>query len=234
MILEKEYLRDRAVMYARKYALMRNPIFYSFAGIGGNCTNFVSQCVLAGSCVMNFTPIYGWYYLSTNRRSASWTGVEYFYNFMVGNTDVGPFGEETTLENAEIGDVIQLQNEEGTFYHTIIITEIRDGEIYICANSNDSLDRALSTYNYANLRVIHILGVRYDTRYIIDCFEALYNPPLPPTEPEDEAENAQPEQEENPTQEENEPPQEEAPPSQEEAPPSQENPSSDQENEPTI
>ena len=57
MILEKEYVRERAVMYARKYALVRNPLFYSFAGIGGNCTNFVSQCVLAGSCVMNFTPV---------------------------------------------------------------------------------------------------------------------------------------------------------------------------------
>ena len=97
--------------YARKYALVRNPLFFSFAGIGGNCTNFVSQCVLAGSCVMNYTPIYGWYYLSTNRRSASWTGVQFFYNFMIENMSVGPFGIEVPLEGAQIGDVIQLQNE---------------------------------------------------------------------------------------------------------------------------
>ncbi len=182
MIVEKEYERERAVLYARKYALVRNPLFFSFAGIGGNCTNFVSQCVLAGSCVMNYTPIYGWYYLSTNRRSASWTGVEFFYNFMIGNTDVGPFAIESTLDGAEIGDVIQLQNSEGVFYHTIIISEIRDGEIYICANSNDALDKPLSEYDYANLRVIHILGVRFDTRFQIDCFESLYSPPLPPVE----------------------------------------------------
>lgn len=178
MIIEKEYARERAVLYARKYALVRNPLFFSFAGIGGNCTNFVSQCVLAGSCVMNYTPIYGWYYLSTNRRSASWTGVEFFYNFMIENVGVGPFGIEDTLERAEVGDIIQLQNEDGIFYHTVIISEIRDGEIYICANSNDALDKPLSEYDYANLRVIHILGVRFDTRFQIDCFDSLYSPPL--------------------------------------------------------
>lgn len=186
MILEKEYFRDRAVMYARKYAFVRNPLFFSFAGIGGNCTNFVSQCVLAGSCVMNYTPIFGWYYLSTNRRSASWTGVQYFYNFITQNTDVGPFGIDVPLSEAEVGDVIQLQNADGIFYHTIIISEIRDGEIYICANSNDARDKPLSDYNYAALRVIHILGVRYDTRFQIDCFESLYSPPIAPAPPTEE------------------------------------------------
>ncbi|MBQ8164148.1 MAG: amidase domain-containing protein [Clostridia bacterium] len=186
-MLEKEYIRERAVMYARKYALVRNPLFYSFAGIGGNCTNFVSQCVLAGSCVMNFTAIYGWYYLSTTRRSASWTGVEYFYNFMTQNDSLGPYGVETTTEGAEIGDVIQLANEAGDFYHTVIISEIdENGEIYICANSNDALDKPLSEYNYFSLRVIHILGVRYDTRFQIDCFDSLYSPPLPPIVPPEE------------------------------------------------
>ena len=179
MILEKEYIRERAVMYARKYAFVRNPLFYSFAGIGGNCTNFVSQCVLAGSCVMNFTPVYGWYYLSTNRRSASWTGVDYFYNFMIFNEGVGPYGRDATIEEAMIGDIIQLQNSSGAFYHTLIISKIEDGEIYICANSNDALDRPLSSYNYAAFRVIHIMGVRYDTSFLFDCFEYRYSPPLP-------------------------------------------------------
>jgi hypothetical protein len=102
---------------------------------------------------------------------------------MTENEDVGPFGKEVTLEEGEIGDVIQLQNDEGIFYHTLIISEIKDDEIYVCANSNDSLDRPLSSYDYANLRVIHILGVRYDPKYTIDCFEALYNPPTPPINP---------------------------------------------------
>ena len=182
MILEKEYFRSRAVEYARKYALVRNPLFYTFEGIGGNCTNFVSQCVLAGSCVMNFMPIYGWFYLSSNRRAPAWTGVEFFYNFMTTNQDVGPYGRVVALAEAEIGDVIQLQNQDDVYYHTLIISEIRNGEVYICANSVDSLDRPLSSYDYKSLRVIHIEKIRYDTRYIIDCFESLLNPPIPPIE----------------------------------------------------
>lgn len=181
MIEEKEYLRERAVEYARKYALVRNPLFFTFEGIGGNCTNFVSQSILAGSCVMNFTPIYGWFYLSPNRRAAAWTGVEFFYNFITTNKDVGPFGRELDISQATLGDVIQLQNENDDFYHTLIITKLEEGEIFVCANSVDSLDRPLSSYTYKSLRLIHIDGVRYDTRYIIDCFDSLLNPPIAPS-----------------------------------------------------
>ena len=197
MILEKEYQRERAVMYARKYALVRNPLFFTFEGIGGNCTNFVSQCLLAGSCVMNFTPLYGWYYLSTNRRSASWTGVDFFYNFLTQNVGVGPFGGEIALSDAQIGDIIQLSN-GANYYHTLIITEITENDVLVCANSIDSLDRPLSSYNYANLRVIKIFGVRYDTRYIIDCFDSLFSPPgLEPFVPPNAEQYMPPEENEN-------------------------------------
>ena len=183
MILEKEYQRDRAVEYARKYALVRNPLFYTFEGIGGNCTNFVSQCVLAGSCVMNFKPVFGWFYLSPARRAPAWTGVEFFYNFVTSNIDVGPFGREVPPIDAQIGDVIQLRNSEGDYYHTLIISEITENDFLVCANSIDSLDRPLSSYEYESMRVIHIDGVRYDTRYVVDCFESLFNI-VPPAEPQ--------------------------------------------------
>ena len=160
MILEKEYLRENAVLYGRKYAFARNPLFTTFEGLGGNCTNFVSQCVLAGSCVMNFTPVYGWYYLSLNRRSPSWSGVEFFYDFMVSNKDVGPFGRDVSRGSVQIGDVVQLADETGDFYHTLIVSKIENGEIYICANTNDALDKPLSQYVYTTDRFIHIDGVR--------------------------------------------------------------------------
>ena len=183
MILEKEYLRENAVLYARKYAFARNPLFTTIEGLGGNCTNFASQCILAGSCVMNFTPVYGWYYLSLNRRSPSWSGVEFFYNFMTSNRDVGPFGREVERNLAEVGDVVQLADETGDLYHTLIISKIEDGEIFVTANTNDALDKPLSQYVYATDRFIHIDGVRYDTRFVIDCFDSLYSPPIPPVTP---------------------------------------------------
>ena len=82
MFLNKPYNRERAVEYARRWALSRNPLFENFSGIGGDCTNFVSQCVYAGCCQMNYTPDFGWYYVSLNNRAPAWTGVEFFYNFL--------------------------------------------------------------------------------------------------------------------------------------------------------
>ena len=76
----RTYDRDAAVTYAHTWAYRRNPIYYDFSAIGGDCTNFVSQCVLAGSCVMNRTPDFGWYYISIDDRAPAWSGVDYFYD----------------------------------------------------------------------------------------------------------------------------------------------------------
>ena len=66
---------QKATLYAKTWALSRNPQFYNFDKLGGDCTNFVSQCIYAGCGVMNFTKDIGWYYKSLNDRSASWCGV---------------------------------------------------------------------------------------------------------------------------------------------------------------
>ena len=75
-----EYNRQAAYDYAKKWALGRNPAFYDFSAIGGDCTNFASQCIYAGAGVMNYTPTFGWFYRSANDRTPSWTGVEFLYN----------------------------------------------------------------------------------------------------------------------------------------------------------
>ena len=69
-----DYDRAAAVEYALTWAFRRNPAYYDFSEIGGDCTNFASQCVYAGSGVMNYTPDVGWYYINVNNRSPSWTG----------------------------------------------------------------------------------------------------------------------------------------------------------------
>ena len=187
MRIEFSYDRARAVEYARKWALSRNPLFVDFTGQGGNCTNFVSQCIFAGSGVMNFTPTFGWYYISPNDRAPAWSGVDEFYRFMTENPDfiqtnggIGPYGREARMRReVEIGDVIQLANADGRFYHTLIISEIRPNDILVCAQSDDALDRPLSTYNYASLRVIHLLGVRADVPfelYAKNVFDAVSLP----------------------------------------------------------
>ncbi len=146
------------IEYARKWAFSRNPEFYDFDDIGGDCTNFVSQCILAGGADMNYTQDYGWYYISPDDRAAAWTGVEYFYNFIVNNRRAGPFGYDVPVEEAVPGDVIQLGYD--VFYHSLFVVDVRNGIPYIASHSYDSFDRPLDSYTYRNARCIHIIGSR--------------------------------------------------------------------------
>lgn len=189
MIVYKLYDRQRAVDYARRWAFGRNPLFYDFSGLGGNCTSFVSQCVLAGSCVMNATPDFGWYYRSASDRAPAWAGVEFFWQFMTGdpafvreNGGIGPFGRQVTDAELEVGDVVQLQNSAGDFYHTLLVSGF-DGETpLLAAHTVDALDRPLTDYRYAAARFLHIDGVRLSVAGN-DCFPALIAGQALPTVP---------------------------------------------------
>lgn len=181
MLVTKPYNRERAVEYALRWALDRNPLFIDFTGIGGNCTNFVSQAILAGSCTMNYTPDFGWYYVSADDRAPAWSGVEAFYDFMIGAPDflaqnggVGPFALEIPREEAMPGDVVQYANRQGDWYHTVMITGFDGDEILVSAQSDDAKNRRISTYNFATARFLHIVGVRIE---ISDdnCFDVLIN-----------------------------------------------------------
>lgn len=156
---EIPYDREAAVSYARKWALGRNPAYYNFQKIGGDCTNFASQCIYAGARVMNFTPIVGWYYRSSYDRAASWTGVEYLYHFLINNRSVGPFAHVISRSEAMPGDIVQLGTGDGTFYHSPVITAVTP-TILVAAHTDDALDRPLSTYVYGTARFLHIDGVR--------------------------------------------------------------------------
>ncbi len=153
------YNRTAAVDYAIKWALGRNPAFYDFDGLGGDCTNFASQCIFAGAGVMNYTPEVGWFYRSANDRTPSWTGVEFLYEFLVNNRSVGPFGRVVPQAAAQVGDIIQLSNQSGRFYHTLVIVNVYP-EILVVAHSYDALNKPLSSYSFSGARFIHIDGVR--------------------------------------------------------------------------
>lgn len=156
---ELPYLRNEAVLYARQWALSRNPLYYDFEHIGGDCTNFASQCILAGARVMNYTPVMGWYYRTLGDRTASWSGVEYLYNFLVNNEGAGPYGHAVPVEEALPGDLAQLGDGAGHFYHCPVITAVLPG-ILVAAHSFDALDRRLSSYSFETVRFLHIDGVR--------------------------------------------------------------------------
>lgn len=158
-----EYNRQKAVEYAKRWAYGRNPAYFDFSDLGGDCTNFASQCIYAGSGVMNYTAIYGWYYISINNRTPSWTGVNELYRFLTTNRGPGPQGILTNLSEIQNGDIIQLKFNEGdSFDHTPVVVNSGDGTpqtILVAAHSIDSNCRPLSSYRYIEIRPIHIINV---------------------------------------------------------------------------
>ncbi len=151
-----EYNRKAAAEYARDWALKYNPRYYHFGGIGGDCTNYISQCLFAGGAKMDFNQNLGWYYLSLNKRSPSWSGVEELYSYLTRTKGRGLKGEIWPLNKLQIGDIIQLRQNPYRYNHTVIITKIEGGQIYVCAHSNDALDKPLDSFYKLEIRPIHI------------------------------------------------------------------------------
>lgn len=158
----KEYIYNRkgALDYAKEWALKRNPKYFNFDNFGGDCTNFASQCIYAGCNTMNYTPIFGWYYNNSNDRTASWTGVEYLYNFLINNKNIGPYAKEVQKYEIEIGDIIQLGDSKYHFYHSPVVIKKEDNNIFVVAHSDDAYMRNILSYQFDNIRYIHILGFR--------------------------------------------------------------------------
>ena len=154
-----EYNRQKAAAYALNWALSHNPNFYNFEDIGGDCTNYISQCLLAGNAKMNYNKHNGWFYVNSSSRSPSWTSVDFLQKFLLNNKTLGPFGKVVPLEKIEIGDIIQIRQNPNRFNHSVIVTKIENNEIYVCAHTYNVKNKRLSAYNFIELLPIHINGI---------------------------------------------------------------------------
>lgn len=152
--------------YAHRWAFGRNTAYLDFENIGGDCTNFASQCIYAGSGIMNYTPVHGWYYISSYNRTATWTGVNYLYNFLVNNKGSGPYADVVNVSDARLGDIAQLSFEGGgVFNHSPVIVQtgspVRLENILISAHTYNADYYPLTSFeDVLAIRYLHIKGVR--------------------------------------------------------------------------
>lgn len=149
------YNPNLSIEYAIEWALKRNPKYADFDDMGGDCTNFISQCLFAGGIEFSFEE-YGWFYHSLNSRAPAWTGVDELFEFATKNQGIkGPKFKLVAMKDVEIGDIIQLFN-SGEWTHTLIVSKIifpiNLKNILVCAHDDDSLNRSLSTYVFSRIR----------------------------------------------------------------------------------
>lgn len=158
------YDRQAAVAYAHRWAYRRNMTYYDYEDIGGDCTNFASQCLYAGSGVMDYTPDFGWYYIDANDKAPAWTGVEFLYRYLTRQEPTpGPAAAEVGLRQLMPGDIVQLSPQGNAFTHTAVAVRVPARPTYrnvlVAAHSYNVDNRPLSTYSFRKIRFLHITGV---------------------------------------------------------------------------
>ncbi|MFX0549299.1 amidase domain-containing protein [Hathewaya histolytica] len=147
------YNRESAVNYAKHWALKRNPKYLDFEDLGGDCTNFTSQCIHAGGIVMDLQQPYIWKYFtsqwneSSSRigRSSSWTSVLHFRKYARENTEGGGLRAKVGVDMRTLqpGDIVQIENEHGT----VIVENLYRGgrliDFLIACHTSDRLNERL-------------------------------------------------------------------------------------------
>lgn len=144
--------RSAAQTYALNHVYNPSSNYPDYSNYGGDCTNFVSQCLEAGGWTKvndgNRYSSYSWFHPvgstmpSESLRSASWTSASYLYNFLNANSDRA-VPASYPLSSYEIGDVVQLYSTSYSpaWHHSMIITYASGGTIkvtYRNANSSGS------------------------------------------------------------------------------------------------
>ncbi|MDR1603987.1 MAG: amidase domain-containing protein [Gracilibacteraceae bacterium] len=158
------YNREAAKAYADAWVGQRNSQWTDYSNLGGNCQNFLSQCLLAGGIPMDTGGGAVWYWQGGARRAPSWTAVTYFLNYARDNTGPGmEAAADAPYYSGEIGDAVLLGDETG-WRHIVIITDIvRDAEgrvldYLVHSNTAEWKYFPVSAYPYTKQLLIHISG----------------------------------------------------------------------------
>jgi Putative amidase domain len=131
------YSGAAAAAYADTYWQSYNQAWPSFANSGGDCTNFVSQALLAGGITMRLSPPNSgdaaWYMVKTKHRwtyAAPWVNAQdnsiFALQHLPGVTQVATYYAvgpgQLVADNATQGDIVLYDfNNDGVYDHESIV-----------------------------------------------------------------------------------------------------------------
>jgi hypothetical protein len=156
------YNRNNAKQYAINHVYACSANYPDYTNYGGDCTNFVSQCLEAGGWTQTSKSAgrgssSSWYHdpgytsaAPTSARSASWTDAGYFQNFLNNSTRVASNFASYPSSSYQIGDIIQLAS-SGIAYHSTIITSIEGGIIKVTARTANVQDVNINDFSGTKL-----------------------------------------------------------------------------------
>lgn len=113
------------MLYAHQWAYGRNPAFYDYENVGGDCTNFASQCVFAGSGDDELHPGFR---LVLHRRQPEVPLLDRGALFLEFHDQAGalrrPVAQPCALEDLQPGDLVQLSFNGQEFQHTPVVVRV--------------------------------------------------------------------------------------------------------------
>ena len=169
---EQAYDWQAALAYADEYAMDRSEAWTDYSSVGGNCQNYVSQCLLAGGIPMDISgsAVWKWYGSTPSNsaraggRSTSWTGVGSFRTYAEDNTGFGLVAQVAApYYSGRPGDLIQMGT-EGVWRHVVIIRDLvtdsagNTVDYLINSNTNDMRNFPASLYCYPIFSLTRIAG----------------------------------------------------------------------------
>ncbi|WP_207670930.1 amidase domain-containing protein [Caloramator sp. E03] len=168
------YSRFDAVRYAYTYGITPNPKYRYFQGHadgGGDCTNFISQCLKAGGAPMDYSGTWAWWYnnkstdnLYDDSWSVTWSVANSLYWCLKSRYQLKLPGlkalEVQDLDLLELGDIIQYENFRGFIYHSAIITAFTyNGGIRIPLITQHTFDAINTSYIKPAAKRMHFMKI---------------------------------------------------------------------------
>lgn len=149
------YNRQKAVQYALTYGIKPNSDFRFFKLIGnngGDCTNFISQCLFAGGASMEYRLNQPWWYkkndaYNTNYDtcSISWSVAHSLYWFLKVRGKFNTNGlrgiEVYDVNLLEPGDLIQVEDQNHIIFHSAIVTAISFGVPFVTQHTANAVNK---------------------------------------------------------------------------------------------
>lgn len=157
------YNPQAAVEYSDKYAISYNSSYSNYNSIGGDCANFVSQCLYAGGLKMTD----GWYWKSYEERSGSWSYCPSQVEYMSKNCG-------TLVENPSDSQVLK-----GNPVYYYSASKNRYSHAAICVGVNSSNVPIVNAHNNDRYHVPWKLGSNWSKRSTVLISETPHDTTLP-------------------------------------------------------
>lgn len=158
------YSYSDAVKYAESYCFYYNPSYPDWSDQGGDCANFISQCLHAGGKSMVGTPgsstaaqnWSNWFSTgsscNTSNVSSTWRGANAFKGYWMYNASgYNTFSSvgASSYSYGFAGDAVSLLNSNGNAYHTVIIVgyDSSNKDFIVAAHTRDTRTAKLSDYS---------------------------------------------------------------------------------------